>query len=116
GGEAGAGGSGAEAGAPLSGPSCPPRAAGLPHTEGALAGSSGSVGFSSGAGARRSRGADSPGCHGCCGCCGAGAGAPLSGPSCPPRAAASEPGSRDRRDAMTVAMELLAEELGAKPL
>lgn len=32
------------------------------------------------------------------------------------RAAASEPGSRDRRDAMTVVMELLAEELGAKPL
>ncbi|WPF65915.1 MULTISPECIES: DNA polymerase III subunit gamma and tau [unclassified Corynebacterium] len=32
------------------------------------------------------------------------------------RAAASEPGSRDRRDAMTVVMELLSEELGAKPL
>ncbi|MGV0439671.1 hypothetical protein ACUY2L_11015, partial [Corynebacterium mastitidis] len=32
------------------------------------------------------------------------------------RRAASEPGSRDRRDAMTVVMELLAEELGAKPL
>ncbi|KQB83240.1 DNA polymerase III subunit gamma and tau [Corynebacterium oculi] len=32
------------------------------------------------------------------------------------RAAASEPGSRDRRDAMTVVMELLAQELGAKPL
>ncbi|MBC3185758.1 DNA polymerase III subunit gamma and tau [Corynebacterium sp. zg-331] len=32
------------------------------------------------------------------------------------RAAVSEPGSRDRRDAMTVVMELLAQELGAKPL
>ncbi|MGV0342208.1 hypothetical protein ACUY3L_08965 [Corynebacterium mastitidis] len=32
------------------------------------------------------------------------------------RRAASEPGSRDRRDAMAVVMELLAEELGAKPL
>ncbi|MDP9852608.1 DNA polymerase III subunit gamma and tau [Corynebacterium lowii] len=32
------------------------------------------------------------------------------------RAAASEPGSPDRRDAMTVVMDLLAQELGAKPL
>ena len=32
------------------------------------------------------------------------------------REAAQEPGNRDRRDAKTVAMDLLSQELGAKPV